>query len=149
MDQNELEFVNLPQRDNPTLSTVSISTVPGVQVEQVADNAESFTGSNEPVHQHYPEHEEFDELSAMADESDPLWTQGHADEQARITLEVDAVNNASAKAFRMPLTSLKRRKSPQEGKRMSCYFLRIKEPLGASNGPLKYNYSMLAFPASL
>ena len=85
----------------------------------------------------------------MADESDPLWTQGPADEQARITLEVDAVNNASAKAFRMPLTSLKRRKSPQEGKRMSCYFLRIKGPLGAPNGPLKYNYSMLAFPASL
>ena len=117
MDQNELEFVNLPETENPTLSTVSISGVEGVQVEQMADNAESFTGSNEPVHQHYPEHDEFDELSAMADESDPLWTQDSADEPAQMTLEVDSVSNQSTKApFRMPLTSLKRRKSPQDGK---------------------------------
>lgn len=123
MDQNELEFVNLPQTENATLSTVSISTVEGVQVEQVADNAESFTGSNEPVHQHYPEHDEFDELSAMADESDPLWTtQDVANEPAHMTLEVDSVSNASTKAFRMPLTSLKRRKSPQEGTSLSALF---------------------------
>ena len=110
--ENALEFV-MPQAEDATVATVSFSQ--SESQDGAPDEEEATFTSHEAAHfaEHHGDHHDFDDLNAITEENEPLWTASAPDDPNQM-MEVESTSSSKAN-FRMPLTNLKRRKSPGGG----------------------------------